>query len=469
MGRLAALTKRAVDAWDVFTGASPLSYDVSGGGKRLRNWRPSLATAPQAMQLTGVGLARCRDLARNNPWARRGIEATVAAAVGANGLRLLPEFNDSARKKRTQTEFTRWSDQCDYEGLRDLPGFTADVLRTVMVDGSALVLFRTEPGRVPLQLQLLSVDSLDRSRTSDRVVDGVEFDAAGQRVAYWLYRTPGDTFNSSTRIPADWVSHVFMPPAPGCQTGTSWLAPAAVALRELQSYTESELTRAQTAASFAGWIQPADSSPTFLDTEEGTTWQPGTIARLRPGEILQFNDPPESPSYEPFVRCQLRAIAVALGIPYETLSGDIGQTTYASGRLARIDWRARLEVVQHSLLSYQFMRPVWDRWLRYALMAGVLEGTADDYRPVRFSAPTLSMLNAREEVAALLSSVRAGFVSRSEVIESVYGLDPETVENEVGRDNSRADALGLIFDSDARRTSMQGQAQQQTEGDGNAG
>ena len=52
-------------------------------------------------------------------------------------------------------------------------------------------------------------------------------------------------------------------------------------------------------------------------------------------------------------------------------------------------------------------------------------------------------------------AIRAGLMSRSEAI-SAFGYDAEDVDREIAADNQRADDLGLIFDSDPRRTSKDG-------------
>ena len=46
-------------------------------------------------------------------------------------------------------------------------------------------------------------------------------------------------------------------------------------------------------------------------------------------------------------------------------------------------------------------------------------------------------------------------MSRSEAI-SAFGYDAEDVDREIAADNRRADDLGLVFDSDPRRTSKDG-------------
>jgi capsid protein len=54
-----------------------------------------------------------------------------------------------------------------------------------------------------------------------------------------------------------------------------------------------------------------------------------------------------------------------------------------------------------------------------------------------------------KETEAMKSAIRSGLMSRSEAI-SANGYDAEDVDREIAADNTRADALGLVFDSDPR-------------------
>ena len=47
------------------------------------------------------------------------------------------------------------------------------------------------------------------------------------------------------------------------------------------------------------------------------------------------------------------------------------------------------------------------------------------------------------------AAIRSGLMSRSEAI-SANGYDAEDVDREIAADNARADAFGLVFDSDPR-------------------
>ena len=55
-------------------------------------------------------------------------------------------------------------------------------------------------------------------------------------------------------------------------------------------------------------------------------------------------------------------------------------------------------------------------------------------------------------------AVRNGFKSRSMVV-AEQGEDVETVDHEIAEDNERADGLGLVFDSDPRKTEKSGAMQ----------
>jgi capsid protein len=59
------------------------------------------------------------------------------------------------------------------------------------------------------------------------------------------------------------------------------------------------------------------------------------------------------------------------------------------------------------------------------------------------------------EVQAAKMAVRCGFKSREAIIADM-GLDPEIVEAQIIAENKRADAAGLIFDTDPRQTASAG-------------
>ena len=67
-------------------------------------------------------------------------------------------------------------------------------------------------------------------------------------------------------------------------------------------------------------------------------------------------------------------------------------------------------------------------------------------------------VDPEKEFKAMLLAIRAGLMSRSEAVSS-FGYDAEDMVREIAADNARADAMGLIFDSDPRVTQKTGAMQ----------
>ena len=91
-----------------------------------------------------------------------------------------------------------------------------------------------------------------------RVRAGIEFNALGQRTAYWVMRDrPGDPLTSvrrePLRLPAADCLHLFKPLAAGQLRGITWLAPVLLRLHELDQFEDAALVKAKVAALFTGF------------------------------------------------------------------------------------------------------------------------------------------------------------------------------------------------------------------------
>ena len=342
---------------------------------------------------------------------------------------------------------------------------------------------RPEDGlTVPLQLQLLEPEHLPITLNQDlpsgnQVRAGIEFDALGRRVAYHLYRShpedgrlapmSGQGGLETVRIDAREVLHLFRPLRPGQIRGEPWLARALVKLNELDQYDDAELVRKKTAAMFAGFVTRQSPEDALLGEGpadgEGVALaglEPGTLQILEPGEDIKFSDPADvGGSYAEFLRTQFRAVAAAMGVTYEQLTGDLSGVNYSSIRAGLLEFRRRCEMLQHGVLVHQLCRPVWAAWMRQAVLSGALVapgfvrgGTAKrrQYLAAKWIPQGWQWVDPEKEFKALLVAMRAGLMSRSEAI-SAFGYDAEDVDAEIAADNRRADGLGLVFDSDPRQ------------------
>ena len=457
-------------------------HEAAGRGRRALAWMPGNPGAVAAMLATSNELrVKSRDLVRRNAWANAGIEAFVANAVGT-GIKPQSMAQDETFRVAVQALWRDWTEEADATGQTDFYGLQSLAARAMCEGGECFI--RLRPRRpedrltVPLQLQLLEAEhlplTLNTELPSGNVVrSGIEFDAMGRRVAYHLYRShpedgrlspmSGQGGQDTVRVPAAEIMHLYRVLRPGQIRGEPWLSRALVKLNELDQYDDAELVRKKTAAMFAGFITrlaPEDNLVgEGLSDADGVALaglEPGTLQILEPGEDVKFSDPADvGGSYAEFLRTQFRAVAAAIGITYEQLTGDLTGVNYSSIRAGLLEFRRRMEAIQHGVIVHQLCRPVWNAWLDQAVLSGaiVAPGFARrrrEYAACKWIPQGWQWVDPEKEFKAMLLAIRAGLMSRSEAI-SAFGMDAEDVDREIAADNARADALGLILDSDPRK------------------
>jgi lambda family phage portal protein len=452
---VARLVRQMSGWWSGGAGGSSgsiVAWDAAQGG-RLKNWAPT-STDFATILAPALLKARARDAYRNITWATCAVHL-LRDNVISTGVTPMLTLSDAALRTQVHSLWSQWVEDSDFTGRTHFYGQQAEAFQATLIDGECLSLIRPGP---TLQIQILPSEFLDASRDNGiDILGGIEYDAEGRRLGYWLYsKNPAQPLNPvSVFVPADRVIHLFAPLQPGFERGTSWLAPALVNLYELRAFLEASLVRARTGSLFCGFVRSADGTP-FLVTDQGSTdFEPGSLARLRPGDELTFTTPPDpTQGYTPFISTQLRAIASALGVPYELLSGDLGQVSFASGREGLLSFQRRCDAIVQNLFAPQFCRPVWRWWTRIMVASGQLPEeilTA----PVRWVGVPIPTLDSRMETQSIIQKIRAGLLSRSEAVR-VTGLDCESLDDEISTDNARADKLGLVLDSDPRKVTLQG-------------
>jgi lambda family phage portal protein len=452
--------------------AQSTGFDGAQMQRRLIAWRASGESINSLLRHGGdVQRARARQLVRSNPYAANASASFTAHAVGC-GIKPSSLVDDPALKERIQRLWLAWTDEADADGLTDFYGLQAMAARAMFEAGECFIRFRSrrpEDGlTVPLQLQMLSSEHLPLGKcetlpNGHEILFGIELDRIGRRVAYHFHRThPGDVRQSGqgelVRVPADQVCHVFHPIAEGQLRGVPWVAPAMVRLWLLDQYDDAELDRKKVAAMFAGFItRPGpddvmgeDGSQKDADGAALVGLQPGTMQLLLPGEDIKFSDPADvGGTYESFQYRTLLACCAAMGVPYTNVTGDLRQANYSSLREGKLEFRRRIEQFQHATLIFQLCRPVWQRWLRDAVLAGALDvpgfaSAPGGYLAVKWIPPKWDWVDPLKDRKAEIEAIEAGLKSRSDVIES-EGYDAEEVDRRIAADRAREQALGLKF------------------------
>jgi lambda family phage portal protein len=449
-------------------------YEAASFGRRTdgRNRSNSDANSAASGAALSVLRAQARDLVRNNPWGRQGLKAIHENTVGW-GIRPLAEGPGA---ERMTALWKRWAEstECDSGGRQTFYGLQTMVMRTVAESGEVLIrrrFRRPEDGlAIPMQLQVLEPDLLDTSKDGVKgaaggdIIQGVEFDMLGRRVAYWLFdRHPGGrwlTSPVSRRIPADGILHVFDQERPGQVRGPSWFASVDIRLRDFDEFEDATLMKQKIAACMAAFVTDLDGSGGGLgqpgvDAGSGQatdTFEPGMIIPLPTGKQVTVANPPSSTDHKSFTSTSLHGVAAGLGVTYEDLTGDYSQVNYSSARMARLAHQRKLHHWRWNMLIPQFCSPVW----AWAVDVLALAGEQLDLAPVQWIAPPMPILEPDKEGTAYQRLIRNGAMTWPQMI-SELGEDPKAQLAAIAAFNKELDRTGVILDCDPRQMSQGGQ------------
>lgn len=488
------LSASAQSGFATGAGATP-DYEAASTSYRLGQWGLSGSGPNTALGGSLPALrSRCRNLVRNNPLVAGGVDNLVANIVGTD---ISPRWiiDDVKLKEAIQQLWNDSQEELDAYGISDFYGLEEQVARAMPDAGEALARFRpryaSEGLLVPLQVQLLEADHLDSSfdsiapNTGNVIRMGIEWDKLGRRAAYWLFREhPGEQYAyyntyaaERVRVPASEMLHVFRPLRIGQARGCPWFSSVLTKIREIDQLDDAVLVRRKVANLFAMFTKTtpaAGAAPGTMPGQNPTTTDtagrpvaplsPGLSVRLKVGEEVIFSDPPDvGDSYMTYMKQQLRFVATGMGIMYEHL-GDLEGVTFSSIRAGLNEFRRRMEILQQRILIFQFCRPVVRRWLDTAVFSGAIriEDYLDNkrrYWRIEWQPQAWPFVSPVDDRIAEQMDIRNGLASRDSA-NARRGRDVETVENEIAADNQRADAKGLIFDTDPRKTARSGMIQQ---------
>lgn len=450
-------------------------YEAAQASHRTSGWRivsgdVNSEIGPAAVRLRQVS----RHMLQNNAYAVKGKSLLVDNIIGS-GIDWKVTARTEARQKRIQ-ELVKahfLSTAIDADGMHNIYGLQGLAMGTIVEAGSVLVrkrLRRIEDGYpLPFQIQVLEPDFIDTSidgplPNGNYAVQGVEYDLRGKRVAYYLFDehpgarsfTRGSNFVGQ-RVSADFVHEIFRVERPGQVHGVSWFAPVIVRMQDLADYLDAALLRQKIAACFAAFVisdDPAEINPEGEMSETGRPveqFEPGMIERLRPGEDVKFGQPPTTSDLPAYHKMTVREIAVGLGVPYESLAGDLENVNYTSGRMGRIDFYRSVARAQWQMFIPMFCGKL-EAWTQESLflLTGSTEPLTWEWTP-----PAPELMDPDTEIKAAASKIRAGLSSRQEEARKL-GVDVEVIDKQIAEDNERADGLGLVFDTDPRKRTLNG-------------
>lgn len=454
------------------------SYEAAGTGRRTSGWNRSSSDANQASASALAPLREIsRDLRRNNAWAKRAIKVISGNVVG-RGIVAKPDTEDERIATEAAAVWKQWSGskKCDFDGRMKFAGVQRLAMDCIVESGEVLIMRETANAsdRLPvsLRVRVLEPDFIDTRRhgtlpSGGKVQRGIELDGRGRRVAYWIYdQHPGATgFASvsstgltSSRVDAEDILHAYLVDRPGQMRGVPWLCAAISRLQDFGDYEDAKLMQQKVAALFAAFVSDMDGRAAGLGEADADGallegFEPGSVQYLKPGQEVTFPNPP-SVVDGTFSQGQLRAIAAALGVTYEDLTGDYSQVNFSSARMARLAHYTNVHSWRAEIMIPQICEGVWDWVMEQAASLG---GWPSVPASMWTGAP-MPMIAPEKEGRAIRDRIRSGLTTLPQALLE-QGHDPVAHLAEIAASNQAIDDAEIILDSDPRHTSMAGGAQ----------
>lgn len=372
----AAKYNRLVASW--LSVASSINEDLKGGIDVIR--------------------ARARDLAQNEPMAKKYLSTVAANVVGSNGVLLQARVAENERQDKAANDAIEkaWS-RFSKVGVYDVSGrmsrkdFERALIKCVARDGEALVVEHFDAdNEFSYALQLVDINLLattlnkESSGGSNAIIMGVEINPLGRAVAYHLYDSPygkDSTLNRKTRrVTAENVIHLFVQDSPEQVRGYSWLHASMIRMNHLKKYQEFAIVASAVGASKMGFFKtPEGDGTAYADEEVEATGELHKEAAAGQFDVLPegwdftpFNPDYPHMMYAEFIKTAKRDISSGLDVSYHSLANDLEGVNFSSIRSGTLEEREQWKVVQDWFIG-AYEERVYENWLRQALLNGAIK------------------------------------------------------------------------------------------------
>lgn len=445
-------------------------------------WHPRLRSPDQDIADERDRLvARCRDLARNNPIARALIEAQVGHVVGASAWSVQSTTRaDRLAGVLTEQQVREWRSACEdvwEEATETLDargeGSFWELLRTAYrayLDADAFLwLDRKAPreGRRRIGVSCWVVEG-DLCRTpqkyaQDRAVSLGVLYRRDHPSAYFIFdRYPDDleSFGAAQTYRKVWredlegrpqLLHLFRALRPGQSRGLPWLTPVAADLEDAGGYQEAEFMAARVAACIS--LIRKRTTPGRRPDDEPVRLEPGGIVDSYQGETIEtFNPSRPTTQFAAFMERVEKICAAALGFSSMLALRDFTHANYSVSRSTLFDARRTFESEQQWLK--RAIGTVYEAVIESAWLDGLLPpvplfdaaGRANTItRELMRSSPippAFGWIDPTQEVDAYKAAIDAGLASHREVL-SMLGRDWEQTFADLAEEQQRKRDLGI--------------------------
>jgi lambda family phage portal protein len=264
-----------------------------------------------------------------------------------------------------------------------------------------------------------------------------------------------------TRIPASDILHKFLVHEDECQVrGVPWGHTAMLDLHMVKGYTDAEVVSARIGASKMGFFIPPAGDEFAGDVDENgnapdkpelmTDVQPGVLDEIPPGYDFKTFDPQHPNSnVSAFVKVMLRSVAAGLDVAYTTLANDLEGVNFSSIRAGLLEERDIWRGLQAFMVMH-FCRPVFQGWLKSAMLSGALNLRTRDYerlKEAKWMPRGWTWVDPLKDIQAAVMAINNGLGTRTK-FDAENGEDFEEIVMTLAAEIKLAKEMGVDFTSE---------------------
>lgn len=441
-------------------------YAVLDPRRKMISGLSRMLAAYSANELANLSLPQlrslCRKLERDNSTARAAVEGSVADVVGS-GIALEPDTGNPDYDQRIKAVWDPYVEGCDITGTRSLYDLQQEAFRSWFAAGehvwrTPVLVERADVGLIPvvvlaLESEWIATDLPDATGEQITRAAGLDLDAWGRTVAYWLRNPEAMIGGSAERVPAAQMIHGFEHRRPLQNRGEPMLTPVIERIHQEGDLIDTELKAAINCSGLAvvvtsAYHEPADTGTDPNQQTDGTEIDPaigiavGSTVRMDPGdEVEAFKHDRPGQQIKEFVDLLRSGVAAACRVSKRWLTRTYDQS-WSSQRADAQDSERLLAGLREKLGRTTAGALYLRAWPYLCAKAGVPVTAGKGYRLLPDGQP---YVNPVDDIKAICMAVSAGLTTWDDEI-AKRGKDRSRVWHQLAKEYREAAALGLKLD-----------------------
>lgn len=261
-------------------------YEAGQLGTRGRSYLPAWVRDARfdADQMTRLELVRkSRYFERNSGIVNRLADLFEQFTVGACGVPMIPTSDDEDWNVKASEVWSEWCRVPDLTSRQSFSTLQSLIARTWFVDGEVFILktrgsstYGSRPRVQLIEGHRVQTPSQHWHREGVDIIDGIEIDANGRPVRYWVRDTlKADEY---VPIPAEEIIHVFEPSRSGQYRGLPFMYSVLNDLHDLDDLQILEMQAAKKNAQVANVVKTASGKLEAADMIRARITQTGVTA-----------------------------------------------------------------------------------------------------------------------------------------------------------------------------------------------